>query len=160
MARLARTVARAGRAVARHLYDLGHRRIAFLASGDMSHRLKPNAPAGFHPRAPSFDHEFIALIRRGSYRELPHIDPEMQELAAEVDAHLDGRWREAQDARREELIRIEAQVDREAVEARDYAYWTNRPPAPRDFVRYQRVDAPQLDVDANEAPPAEEPAAW
>jgi len=71
-----------GEAIATAALKIG-RRIAFLASGDMSHRLKPNAPAGFHPRAPSFDYEFIALVRRGSYRELSQIDPELQELAAE-----------------------------------------------------------------------------
>jgi aromatic ring-opening dioxygenase LigB subunit len=59
------------------------RRIAFLASGDMSHRLKPGAPSGFDPRARSFDRQFMALVERGSYRELPRFDPELQELAAE-----------------------------------------------------------------------------
>ena len=31
------------------------RRVALVASGDMSHRLQPGAPAGFHPRAKEFD---------------------------------------------------------------------------------------------------------
>jgi aromatic ring-opening dioxygenase LigB subunit len=59
------------------------RRIAFLASGDMSHCLQPGAPGGFHPRAREFDREFIELVRRGAYRDLPAIDPELQELAGE-----------------------------------------------------------------------------
>lgn len=59
------------------------RRIAFLASGDMSHRLTPNAPAGFDPRARAFDRVFIALVDCGAYRELPGISPELQDLAAE-----------------------------------------------------------------------------
>jgi len=58
-------------------------RIAFLASGDMSHRLTPGAPEGFQPRAQQFDQEFIATIKRGAYRDLRRFDPELQDLAAE-----------------------------------------------------------------------------
>ncbi len=35
------------------------RRVAFIASGDLSHRLKPEAPAGFNPSAHFFDEEVI-----------------------------------------------------------------------------------------------------
>lgn len=59
------------------------RRLALLASGDMSHRLKPGAPCGFHPRAASFDRQFIKRLERGQYRELLELDPDLQELAAE-----------------------------------------------------------------------------
>jgi aromatic ring-opening dioxygenase LigB subunit len=40
----------AGQAV-RAAADRTGRRIAFIASGDMSHRLTPDAPAGYSPRA-------------------------------------------------------------------------------------------------------------
>lgn len=59
------------------------RRVAVLASGDMSHRLRPGAPAGFDPRAQGFDREFIAHLRRGAYRELPALDPALQQVAGE-----------------------------------------------------------------------------
>jgi len=36
---------------------------AFIASGDLSHRLKPGAPAGFYPNAHFFDEEVVAAIR-------------------------------------------------------------------------------------------------
>lgn len=71
-----------GEAIAAAANKTGHR-IAFLASGDMSHRLTPGAPSGFDPRARAFDQEFIELVKRGAYRELPAIDPALQDLAAE-----------------------------------------------------------------------------
>lgn len=59
------------------------RRIAVVASGDMSHCLAPGAPGGFNPQAQQFDHEFIRLLRRGAYRDVPRVDAELQELAGE-----------------------------------------------------------------------------
>lgn len=59
------------------------RRIAFIASGDMSHRLTTNAPCGFHPEAHRFDETFIRLVRAGDYRGLQNINPDLRELAAE-----------------------------------------------------------------------------
>jgi AmmeMemoRadiSam system protein A len=38
-------------------------RTAVIASGDMSHRLKPGAPSGFDPRAQGFDDAFVAGLR-------------------------------------------------------------------------------------------------
>jgi AmmeMemoRadiSam system protein B len=63
--------------------SLTRRRVAFLASGDMSHCLKPGAPAGFHPRAKEFDREFVRRVQRGDYRSLHDMDPELTEIAAE-----------------------------------------------------------------------------
>jgi AmmeMemoRadiSam system protein A/AmmeMemoRadiSam system protein B len=60
-----------------------HRRIALVASGDMSHRLTQGAPCGFHPDAHRTDETFIRLIRAGDYRGLQRMDPELRELAAE-----------------------------------------------------------------------------
>ncbi|MDD5138969.1 MAG: AmmeMemoRadiSam system protein A [Verrucomicrobiales bacterium] len=59
------------------------RRVAIVASGDMSHRLTPDAPGGFHPQAHRFDEIFMRLIRAGDYREIQHINPELREVAAE-----------------------------------------------------------------------------
>ncbi|MDA8019421.1 MAG: hypothetical protein MPN21_18420 [Thermoanaerobaculia bacterium] len=58
-------------------------RAAFVASGDMSHRVLPGAPAGFHHRAVEFDHELTELVRDGRLREIATIDHELRELAAE-----------------------------------------------------------------------------
>lgn len=66
------------------------RRIAFVASGDMSHRLTPEAPCGFHPQAHRFDETFIELVRAGDYRQLGNIAPKLRARAAEdaVDSTL------------------------------------------------------------------------
>ncbi len=59
------------------------RRIAVIASGDMSHRLLPGAPSGYDPRAQNFDRAFIETVQRGDYPALGRMDRELQELAAE-----------------------------------------------------------------------------
>ncbi|MCU0785166.1 MAG: AmmeMemoRadiSam system protein A [Verrucomicrobia bacterium] len=66
------------------------RRVAVIASGDMSHRLTANAPCGYHPRAHHFDQTFIRLLGNGEYRGLENIDPQLRECAAEdaVDSTL------------------------------------------------------------------------
>ena len=48
-------------AVGQALAALGGR-TAVIASGDMSHRLKPGAPAGYHPQASAFDAGFVAAL--------------------------------------------------------------------------------------------------
>ena len=58
-------------------------RPALVASGDMSHRCKPDAPAGFHPRAIEFDRTLTDLIAEGRLDAIGAIDPELRELAAE-----------------------------------------------------------------------------
>ncbi len=56
---------------------------AILASGDMSHRLLPDAPAGYHPRAAEFDRRFVDALRTKNYARACSPDPELRELAAE-----------------------------------------------------------------------------
>ena len=59
------------------------RRIAVIASGDMSHRLTRSAPGGYNPEAHRFDETFIALLREGAFHQLPRIDAVLQEDAGE-----------------------------------------------------------------------------
>ena len=59
------------------------RRTAIIASGDMSHRLTPAAPCGFHADGRRFDETLIALLRQGAYREVARIDSDLEETAAE-----------------------------------------------------------------------------
>ena len=40
---------------------------AVIASGDMSHRLKPGAPAGYHPKAQEFDLGFVEALERNDW---------------------------------------------------------------------------------------------
>ena len=73
---------RFGRRLANALADIGGR-TALVASGDMSHRCLPDAPAGFHPRAVEFDRELTRLVAAGDFAAIARIDPELRELAAE-----------------------------------------------------------------------------
>src|SRR3989442_5692951 len=59
------------------------RRVAFIASGDLSHRLKPEAPAGYNPDAHLFDEEIIDAIRSCATNRIVDIDPEMRRTAGE-----------------------------------------------------------------------------
>ncbi len=40
------------------------KKVAWIASGDMSHCLKEDGPYGFHPSGPKFDKEFIRLLKK------------------------------------------------------------------------------------------------
>lgn len=59
------------------------RKVALIASGDMSHRLQPGAPGGFHPEAKRFDETFIRMVGEGRADRLLDFDPALQELAGE-----------------------------------------------------------------------------
>ncbi len=71
-----------GRAVAAAARALG-RRIAFVASGDCSHRLKPGAPAGYSQRAAEFDALLVDRIADSDFEALSHIDPDLVDEAGE-----------------------------------------------------------------------------
>ena len=59
------------------------RSVAFIASGDLSHRLKRGAPAGFNPDAHLFDEEVVAAIRSCRLRRIVDLDQEMRHEAGE-----------------------------------------------------------------------------
>jgi len=59
------------------------RPVAFIASGDLSHRLKPEAPAGFNPQAHLFDEEVVDAIHSCATRRIVDLDPELRRLAGE-----------------------------------------------------------------------------
>ncbi|MEW6073734.1 MAG: class III extradiol dioxygenase subunit B-like domain-containing protein [Planctomycetota bacterium] len=56
---------------------------ALVASGDMSHRVLPGAPAGHHPRAIEFDEEVCAAVAAGEPDRIFAVDPGLRALAAE-----------------------------------------------------------------------------
>lgn len=72
-----------GLAIGQVVAALGSDLVALVASGDMSHRVLPGAPAGHHPRAVDFDRAMTDLVRRGALDRLASIDPEFRALAAE-----------------------------------------------------------------------------
>jgi aromatic ring-opening dioxygenase LigB subunit len=60
-----------------------NRRVALIASGDMSHRLTIGAPLGYDPRGREFDAWLVNALRRGAYRDLLQLDPQLDESAAQ-----------------------------------------------------------------------------
>jgi AmmeMemoRadiSam system protein B len=59
------------------------RPVAFVASGDLSHRLKPEAPAGYNPTAHLFDEEVVAALNANSPERIINIDQELRKSAGE-----------------------------------------------------------------------------
>ena len=59
------------------------RRVAFVASGDLSHRLKPGAPAGYNPNAHLFDEKVVEAIRSGAPDQIMNIDQDLRRAAGE-----------------------------------------------------------------------------
>lgn len=73
---------RFGVSVARAVERVG-RSTAFVASGDLSHRLKPGAPAGFNPEAHRFDEEVVGALREREPARVALIDRSLRRLAGE-----------------------------------------------------------------------------
>ena len=69
--------------IAREVADELGRRVAFLASGDMSHRLKPGAAAGYSPRGAELDEAIVKLVRAGRLSALMDLDPDLIEAGGE-----------------------------------------------------------------------------
>lgn len=59
------------------------RRVVFLASGDLSHRLTKDAPAGYHPKGKEYDELLIDLLKKKQVEDIIEIDQEMVETAGE-----------------------------------------------------------------------------
>ena len=59
------------------------RRVAFIASGDLSHRLKPHAPAGYNPDAHAFDDQVVDALRSNLPQRIVEIDYNLRKLAGE-----------------------------------------------------------------------------
>lgn len=63
--------------------DESGQRWAVLASGDMSHRLTRDAPAGYAPRARAFDDGFVARLRATDLHGAISLPADLIEVAAE-----------------------------------------------------------------------------
>ena len=59
------------------------RPVAFVASGDLSHRLKPEAPAGYNRSAHLFDEEVVAALRANDPDRIINLDQALRALAGE-----------------------------------------------------------------------------
>lgn len=67
----------------RSAIDRVGRPVALVASGDLSHRLTPDAPAGYNPAAFRFDEEVVAAIQENSSQRIMNIDHELRRTAGE-----------------------------------------------------------------------------
>lgn len=60
-----------------------NQRIAWIASGDMSHRLKKDGPYGFHPSGPKFDQDFVDLLKKKDIKGILSLPEKLTEEAGE-----------------------------------------------------------------------------
>lgn len=56
---------------------------AFIASGDLSHRLTPDAPAGYSPRAAELDAQIVRAVEHGRLVDLMSIDHRLIDIGGE-----------------------------------------------------------------------------
>jgi AmmeMemoRadiSam system protein A/AmmeMemoRadiSam system protein B len=59
------------------------RAVAFVASGDLSHRLKPEAPAGYNPSAHFFDEQVVDALKHNTPSQIVDIDQDLRRAAGE-----------------------------------------------------------------------------
>ncbi len=71
-----------GRAVGEAVLE-APRRVLYVASGDMSHRLMPGAPVGYDPRGARFDGAVVDAFNAADWEALLHIDPGLTAAAGE-----------------------------------------------------------------------------
>ncbi len=57
--------------------------VVVIASGDLSHRLIPGAPASYNPRGAEFDRLLVELLRDGRVEDILEFDPQLVEAAGE-----------------------------------------------------------------------------
>ncbi len=67
----------------RRAVEASGRAVAFVASGDLSHRLTPDAPAGHNPQAHLFDEQVVASISANAPDRIAGIDQNLRRLAGE-----------------------------------------------------------------------------
>lgn len=60
-----------------------NRKVVFIASGDLSHRLKKDGPYGFAAEGPQFDHAITGIIKGSDLRKFVSLDPRLAEKAGE-----------------------------------------------------------------------------
>lgn len=60
-----------------------NQRVAVIASGDLSHRLTKDSPAGFDPAGAELDAKITDAVRRRSVQDLLHLDRDLIEHGAE-----------------------------------------------------------------------------
>lgn len=62
---------------------MADKRVAVIASGDLSHRLLPQAPAGYNPRGAEFDRLVVDALKQADAKALLNLDRDLIEAAGE-----------------------------------------------------------------------------
>jgi len=75
-----------GQALRRTADRLG-KRVAIIASGDLSHRLLPGAPAGYDPMGKTFDEKLVAAIASYDTQAILNLNPELIDRAGQCGLH-------------------------------------------------------------------------
>lgn len=71
-----------GKCIAEAVGESG-KRVVFIGSGDLSHKLKPEGPYGFVPEGPEFDAQIGEIFASGDLERLFEFDPAFADAAAE-----------------------------------------------------------------------------
>ncbi|SJZ99094.1 AmmeMemoRadiSam system protein A [Selenihalanaerobacter shriftii] len=58
-------------------------RVAIIASGDLSHRLTPDAPAGYNSQAKEFDKKLVQALKEDKIEDIFNLDQQLIEKAGE-----------------------------------------------------------------------------
>ena len=67
----------------REAVEEGDGRVALIASGDLSHRLKPGSPAGYSPEGRVFDERLVEALGRMDVGAIARLDDRLVEAAGE-----------------------------------------------------------------------------
>jgi len=59
------------------------RTVGIIASGDLSHRLTPDAPAGYSPAGAKFDEKLIEMLKKKDIKGILNMEPDLVEEAGE-----------------------------------------------------------------------------
>ena len=73
---------RLGQCIAQAVENLGCRAV-FIASGDLSHKLRDDGPYGFAPEGPEFDRQITEAMAEGDFLHFLTMDPSLCDRAAE-----------------------------------------------------------------------------
>lgn len=140
---------RFGSCIGKAIRDVG-RPIALVASGDLSHRLKPEAPAGYNPTAYIFDDEVVDALRSNNPERIVRMNPGLREIAGECGYRS---MLVALGAGRELPLACDV-LSYEAPFGVGYmvAQLTSREPVGRDPAAGQMVDDASLDSDGESLP--------
>jgi AmmeMemoRadiSam system protein B len=72
-----------GKIIKRAIDSRTDKKVAVIASGDLSHRLTKDAPAGYSPLGKEFDNQLIELLKERNTEKILNLDPEFIEEAGE-----------------------------------------------------------------------------